>query len=493
MTLNPPRERCDQSADGPARGRPGRGVWIVRIVLVGLCALSLLGACAVPRPAGDRAEPAAAPTATRNTAAAKPRPPDLTVPPAAQWGATGQVQRPSRSAAEPAPAGPQGPAFTPFSQNLPDLRREVALICGSVRGSKKKDALAPLVTDLYRSGVAPALAIEALIQGDCGSLGALVTELVAQGGNEAVTPVVNRAQSLSGPRFSATIRAAAAAGLAAAIPPAPPPVYGMAYFPSGAAEFGVATAATPKTLYSNATPGYGIYTFVLLGGGFNPAKEADRARYAELLRVIETYVLAGEKGARTPRVEVHTFLIATHPEPPSAPDPSAAMRSDLTAYLKRHDQSALAERLKTLPGPFLISSLEPRLLPGSAAAPRLLIDLSGIGPGYLYAVVDAYDRPIPPEQQGRPEGLSAIRDRLLGLFSRQVPPADLSAALTDAWVFLLGGPPPVAAAPLVTTGAHTAEPGAPAAEPGAPASNPAAPASADPAASTAPGSIPPVR
>ena len=55
-------------------------------------------------------------------------------------------------------------------------------------------------------------------------------------------------------------------------------------------------------------------------------------------------------------------------------------------------------------------------------------------------MVDAYDRPIPAEQQGRPEGLAAIRERLLGLFSRKVATEELSPAIKDAWVFRLGGP-----------------------------------------------------
>ncbi|WP_295389805.1 hypothetical protein [uncultured Thiodictyon sp.] len=464
MTPNQPRERCDRSADGAVLGR---------IVLAGLCALSLLCGCAAPRPDRVGAFPGPTGPSAPATPHGKTQPPDLTVPPASQW--DGQ---PSAGAA---PAGPEGPAFTPFSANLPDLRREVALICGSARMGKRGDGLAPLVTDLYRSGVDPALATEALIQGDCGSVSAVVTELVAQGGSEVADQVQQRALSLSGSRAADTIRAAAAAGLVKATPSPPPPTYGMAYFPSGAAQSGVVTATTPGALYGHATPGYGVYTFVLLGAGFDPAKEADRARYGELLRVIETYVLAGEQGAHTPRAEAHSFLIATYSDRATAPDLSAAMRADLGQYLKRHDRSALAERLTTRPGPFLISSLEPRLLPRTAAAPRLVADLSDIGTGYLYAVVDAYDRPIPPEQQGRSEALAAIRDRLLGLFSRPVPAADLSPALPDAWVFRVGGPPPVVAAPAAMPEAPMAEPGAPVAKPELPTATPEATPAATPA------------
>jgi hypothetical protein len=129
------------------------------------------------------------------------------------------------------------------------------------------------------------------------------------------------------------------------------------------------------------------------------------------------------------------------------------MRADLIEYLRRRGQGALAARLETLPGPFLVSSLEPRLLPTNALAPRLVTDLSLVGPEYLYAVVDAYDRALPPEQQGRPEALGGIRERLLALFSRKATAEDLSPSIKDAWVFRLGGPPaakpggPPAAAP----------------------------------------------
>jgi hypothetical protein len=113
------------------------------------------------------------------------------------------------------------------------------------------------------------------------------------------------------------------------------------------------------------------------------------------------------------------------------------MRRELAAYLRRSGQPVLAERLDSAPGPFLVSSLEPRLIPGSPLAVRLIVDLSGIGPEYMYSIVDAYDREIPPKLAGRVESLLAVRQRLTGLFpggriegGAQPPAGD--------WVFILG-------------------------------------------------------
>jgi hypothetical protein len=79
------------------------------------------------------------------------------------------------------------------------------------------------------------------------------------------------------------------------------------------------------------------------------------------------------------------------------------MRRDFAAYLRAGGQIALAQRLDRGAGPFLVSSLEPRLVPADAWRPRMFVDLSEIGPEYMYSVVDAYDRPIPAEQVGRVE------------------------------------------------------------------------------------------
>ncbi|HYN76838.1 MAG TPA: hypothetical protein VES73_03480 [Lamprocystis sp. (in: g-proteobacteria)] len=470
------------------RRRPRRHA--ARVAMIGLIAFLILAGCAARLPDWARPGSGAAkhqPVATEQSGtspAGVAKPVDLTVPPEPQWRTTRETLGLNEPAAAPVPVGQGAPVFTPFSQTLPELKREVASICGSARVNQQQDFLTPLVTDLYLSGVDPAFATEALIQGDCGSVPAVVRELAAQGGNAVVAAVVGRAVFLSGPGAEGTIRAAASKGLdrdligpmQRAEPSASPGTlaYSMAYFASRAPQSGVETAAAVDTLYSNATPGYGIYTFVLLGGAFDPAMPVDQARYQELLRVIETYVLAGAGGTEGPRTETHAFLVAVNPNSTDAklseqagPELSADMRQDLAQYLRARNQPALAQRLETLPGPFLISSLEPRLLPTSEAAPRLVTDLSRIGSEYLYAVVDAYDRPVPTEEQGRPEGLSAIRDRLLGLFSRKVTAEELGPAIKDAWVFRFGGPP--AAPPVVATPPAEAAPTAPVGDKPAPA------------------------
>lgn len=335
------------------------------------------------------------------------------------------------------------------------------MICGSARATKQRNALAPLVTDLYLSGVDPALATESLIQAECASVPSIVREMVAQGGDEVVDAVVERAYTLSGPGTERSIETAASAGLAlnlGVMAPAPgtapvapaigvPRVFGMAYYPSGAESPALEMAKTVETLYSNAAAGYGVYTFVLLGAGFDPKSQADASRYAELVRVIETYVLAGDRGVRGPSPDSHAFLVAVQPdrgEVPlierTGPKLSEPMRADLAGYLRQAGQPALAQRLADRPGPFLISSLEPRLMPTAPDSPRLIVDLSAVGPEYMYVVVDAYDRAVPTELRGRPESLSPIRQRLLGLFNRPVTEEDLDPALKDAWIFRLGGP-----------------------------------------------------
>ncbi len=454
------------------------------LVLTALLAVVALGACA-SRPGKIQAPPEADGVKSAPLTAPDKAKDDLP-PPEPQWRTGGEALGISEPARAPVPLGEGGGGFTPFSQDLADLRAEVAMICGSARinKEKEKDYLPTLVKDLYLSGVDPALATEALIQSDCASLASVVREMIAQGGEESVAAVVGRALFLSGPGAERTIESAASAGLErnlgsySQIPssaPIAPAASGslsvaMAYFPSRAESPGLATAKAVDTLYSNATPGYGIYTFVLLGAAFDPTSQPDVSRYAELLRVIETYVLAADQGTRGPSPESHAFLVAVQSgrgDVPlieqTGPKLSDPMRLELARYLRQQGQTALAGRLDDRPGPFLISSLEPRLMPTSRVSPRLIVDLSTIGPEYMYAVVDAFDQPIPAEQSGRPGSLTPIRDRLLGLFNRRVPEYDLEPTIKDAWVFRLGGPSPGQAADAAGSGEASVQPGAPAA------------------------------
>lgn len=360
-------------------------------------------------------------------------------PPAPQWGSVGQT--PGASSRGRVDSGSR-----PYSQDPAALSGEVLARCGTARVSDEQGYLAPLVSDLYLSGITPGDATDALIIGDCGSLADVVSELVTQGGKSSVAEVVDRARLLGGPGVDQIIDAAVAEGLernAAALSQIASTgasgagTLAMAYFPSRAVAAGLETADSANTLYSQAKAGYGLYTFVIIGAG-----GGDRPNLSELLRVIETYVLAAA-GAAAPHAETHTFLVGVDPTRPGRPldeqvwDAVAApMRRDLGVYLRRVGEDALARRMVERPGPFLVSSPEPRLLPVGTDAPRLLVDLSEVGGEYMYAVVDAYDRPVRSDALGHDAVLNAVRSRLLSLLGR----AEDGAGLTDAWVFRVGGP-----------------------------------------------------
>jgi hypothetical protein len=181
-------------------------------------------------------------------------------------------------------------------------------------------------------------------------------------------------------------------------------------------------------------PGYALYTFVLPGDPAAGSAAGDRlAATRELLRVIESYVLAD--GARG-----HSFVVPLSAErvdgslvERAGAEAAAAMRNQLTGHLRRTGQGGLAARLATSPGPFLVSTLEPRLVPLDPSAARMLVDLSAVGPEYMYSVVDAYDRRISPDIAGRAGSLTALRGRLDGLLSE----AGAAGAPAD-WVFMLG-------------------------------------------------------
>jgi hypothetical protein len=339
----------------------------------------------------------------------------------------------------------------------PALRSLVAERCASrPAGVTEASFLRGLAADLDADGVDPSLAVDALIIGRCGDLADIVTEVVAQGGEAAAMPVIERAVALAGSGSALIVERAAAEGLMLAgrerVAPtslAPPALagsgeYAMLYFPLGADAVTDNGTVSLTQLFGNAEPGYGIYTYILGGGGVGTTGEGADT-YRELLRVIETYVLvAGHEGARPDR-GAHTFLVPVHAgragaslEERTSPELSAAMRRELAAYLRHGGEQGLANRLATAPGPFLVSSLEPRLVPGNAQAARMIVDLSAIGPEYMYSVVDAYDREIPPEAAGRAESLLAVRGRLIGLFPD--PAIDTAAGLPPAgdWVFMLG-------------------------------------------------------
>ncbi len=221
--------------------------------------------------------------------------------------------------------------------------------------------------------------------------------------------------------------------------------HGMRYFPSTGFDARLDTAMALNRLYEEAIPGFGVYTFVLVGQGFTNRSDEEAWRHRELFRVIETYVSSAH-GERPPEgTRPHAFLVPVDPESVSralseqiASELSDVMRAELGHHLRRGGQGQLARRLEQGAGPFLVASLEPRLLPTSAAAPRLVADLSQIGPEYFLAIVDAYDRPIPAEARGRSEGLASIRERLLALLTTRMSQRGAQSVSEKAWIFMLG-------------------------------------------------------
>lgn len=202
----------------------------------------------------------------------------------------------------------------------------------------------------------------------------------------------------------------------------PAQLYVMAYFPTRGAVAPVATASDPARLHRETIAGYGVYTFVLFGAAFPALAESELRRYQELLRVIEGYILAPDQGASDPNRSAHVFLVPAEPRQshPSSDlttgaELASAMRRDLVSHLRNSGERKLAELIQDRPGPFLVSSIEPRLVPGNSDHPRLIVDLSAVGIEQLYPIVDAYDRLIDVDQQGQEGSLMAIGERLSAL------------------------------------------------------------------------------
>lgn len=380
----------------------------------------------------------------------------------------GLVRRPSAPPSEVPKALPGSDQYTPgsdsppeagvvsvlFSQDPLQLRQEVADVCASNRAVSDRHFLRSLVADLYFSGVDPATGTEALLLGNCGTLADILGEMLARGGDESLDAVVARARSIYGPAAERKIKSAAKAGLArhASIRDAASdsqeealPAYGMLYFPSAGDFSRLDSAMALNRLYEDAIPGYGIYTFVLLGHGFANQSESDAARYRELFRVIETYVSTSDEDNAGPNAATPAFLVPISAENLGRPlidqvavDLSDHMRRHLGQSLRREGQAPLAASLDKGAGPFLVSTLEPRFTPTGQDSPRLVADLSTIGAEYIYGIIDAYDRPIPLDVSGRVESLVLIRDRLLGLPVKPAVTSDLKTKIKNTWVFMIG-------------------------------------------------------
>jgi hypothetical protein len=185
-----------------------------------------------------------------------------------------------------------------------------------------------------------------------------------------------------------------------------------------------------------------VYTYVLygLGDGRRPQQTRPwRHTELELLRLIDTYVIGAPEVANQDAVAAsHEFLVPVYagldPLPlaeRSAPDLADGAREALAARLDARRDNALANRLRSASGPFLVSRTTPELLPRNGEAPLLLTDLSSIGPENLYPVVDAYDRPVSAGVAGTSAALEELRQRLARMG------ASPGRGKDDAWVHLL--------------------------------------------------------
>lgn len=474
----------------PALGTALVLVWVV-LSLAGCGADALRLRQAAPDPDA----PAAVATMAAETEADVPSP--LERPP--RWESTVGLVQPEPVTRRIGPPPPR------FDLSEPQhFRQQVQTRCAERPDGMDEDLfISSLVAELYADGVEPGLSADALIRGGCAKLVTIVRELVAQGGPAAVVPVSDRALFLVGPSAEGLIEAAVSAGLRGDVRALAPGEgaglrAAMRYFPMSAGSETLQETSDPQALAGAAEPGYALYTYILIGAA---DEAADNRTYRELLRVIETYVLAAAgmitAEAELPRAQRHAFLVPVRPERSGAellaqtdPALAAPMRTALVRHLQAQGEQALADRLEQAPGPFLITAADPALIPAERNAPRLLVDLSAIGPEYMYAVVDVYDRPVAVDLAGTPQGLLPVQQRLLGLFPQLADPdavptaaetlAEAPAAAPQSgatavgalaqvaadpdasdWVFLVG-PVPVAAEPTADP-ADQAEPAAAAA------------------------------
>lgn len=209
----------------------------------------------------------------------------------------------------------------------------------------------------------------------------------------------------------------------------------LAAFPPGSA------AARSGAGFGSRSPS--IHTFVLFGNG--DARQAQQVRpwrhtELELLRLIDTYVTEMDAALGYGQAARHEFLIAVYDGldtlpliERSAPDLTDRSRQALAGRLDARDQAALAQRLRTAPGPFLVSRTKGELLPAADDAGLLLADLSAVGPEYLFPVMDAYDRPLSATGES---ALLELRQRL-GRLALPLAVAPQGVDKQRQWVYFL--------------------------------------------------------
>ncbi|HSO83537.1 hypothetical protein, partial [Thiocapsa sp.] len=268
-----------------------------------------------------------------------------------------------------------------FSQDPEILRAEVAAECLSARSMSisTRDGLDALVASLYSSVIDPAEGTEALILGDCAPPTDIVREMIAKGGESVLTSVAERARALSAPGARRAIETAAADGLtrhrelsgSGSGPTRLARDHAMAYFPSVGSAVRVETSSRLDRLYRRAVPGFGVYTFVMVGPNVERLAQPDQARHRELFRLVETYAASGGDAEAAPRSDAHVFLIPVDAELVGMPlfnqvaaDLSDRMRKQLIEDLRGQGAADLSARLQKGSGPFLVAAIEPDLLPG---------------------------------------------------------------------------------------------------------------------------------
>ena len=357
------------------------------------------------------------------------------------------------------PPGDESLSQRRFSRDGGELRTQVADVCRQFGEFGDPARLRLLVGALYASGVDPGAAAEAMRRARCAEPAEIVFEMVGQGGEASLGAVAAQFQGVRDPTTRKRIASALADGLARYAGETAArvgevaeqtPAYGMLYLPSVGDSARWDSAIALNRLYEDAIPGYGLYTFVLLGRGSASHSPDETNRYRELFRVLETYVAGAEQTSGQPNPESHVFLIPIKLGEQDAPlsdqvagDLSDHMRLVLASDLRQHGQDRLAARLERATGPFLVSTPEPHLMPEDSAAPRLVADLSALGPEYIYGVVDAYDRAVPAAPGGQARRLKALLDRLREIPVMHLEPAPAAAPDgdhkgRDDWLFPLG-------------------------------------------------------
>jgi hypothetical protein len=211
------------------------------------------------------------------------------------------------------------------------LAPRLAVRCAEANSaSGSEDAfIRELVADLYADGVDPGAASDAMIRSRCGDAQRIVTELVAQGGDTAVSLVVERAAAAQEVVSIDALEQAAEEGLrrwrrATSIETArmSAPLagasqsYSMIFFPLGGRDESVGhhhriwrDCSAPYRRAMGSTPSFCTETWARV-------RAANTQTYSELLRVIETYVLAADRDAGSDlgdaNQQAHSFLVPVH-------------------------------------------------------------------------------------------------------------------------------------------------------------------------------------